>query len=119
MNEEIQLKKYLQTVKWKSSACCSLIRIGINQNTIRWLDIIIRLNHGFSVQFSFSVRMVNTVRKIFFFGKNVFLSLKYCKSVTFILHVSFGANQPLNYLNWCMYHPHLSLTMMKYHITAD
>jgi hypothetical protein len=26
------------------------------------------------------------------------------KSVTFILHVSFTANQSLNYLNWCIYH---------------
>ena len=29
-------------------------------------------------------------------GKSVFSSLKYYKSVTFIPHVSFGANQPFN-----------------------
>jgi hypothetical protein len=31
--------------------------------------------------------------------KSVFPSLMYCKSVTFISHISFGANQPLNHGN--------------------
>jgi hypothetical protein len=37
--------------------------------------------------------------------KVYFSSLKYCKSVTLILHVLFGANKSFNYLNWCTYHP--------------
>jgi hypothetical protein len=38
-----------------------------------------------------------------FTNKVYFLSLRYSKSVAFIHHVSFGANQPLNYLNWCIF----------------
>jgi hypothetical protein len=41
----------------------------------------------------------------FIIEKICFSSLKYCKSVIFILHVLFGANQSLNNLYWCIYHP--------------
>jgi hypothetical protein len=33
-----------------------------------------------------------------------FSSFKYYKSVTFIPHILFSANQYLNYLKWCIYH---------------
>jgi hypothetical protein len=45
-----------------------------------------------------------------------FSSLKYCESMTFSPHILFGANQPLNHLKWCIYHPYLRLTISQYHI---